>query len=107
MGFSCVSLRLQVGSTRAGGFSRVSQRQTLGIVRALGFLQVGCSDELAPLPHGPLSCRYLRLGAQPVCHSTALCRRFHNYRGGAAHSEVIVKVPAWSDGTSVADAKKP
>lgn len=26
---------------------------------------------------------------------------------GATHSELIVKVPAWSDGTPVADAKKP
>jgi hypothetical protein len=26
---------------------------------------------------------------------------------GATHSELIVRVPAWSDGTPVADAKKP
>ena len=26
---------------------------------------------------------------------------------GATHSELIVNVPAWSDGTPVADARKP
>ena len=29
------------------------------------------------------------------------------YARGATHSEPIVKVPAWSDGTPVADATKP